>query len=101
MPKGYWIAHVEVHDAERYKSYVSGAGPAYKEFGAKFVVRGGAGEQMEGAENDGTLGSRHVVIEFETIEKAYACYNSKTYKAAREHRLAASTGKLVIVEGPE
>lgn len=97
MPKGYWIAHVDVNDAERYKDYVAGATPAYKEFGANFLVRGGAGEQIEG---DG-LGSRHVVIEFPTIEAANECYNSATYQAAREHRLAASTGKIVIVEGPE
>lgn len=97
MPKGFWIAHVDVHDSERYKDYVAGATPAYKEFGAKFLVRGGAGEVMEG---DG-LGSRHVVIEFESVEKARACYNSETYQTAREHRLAASTGKLVIVEGAD
>lgn len=95
MPKGFWIAHVDVHDSERYKDYVSGATPAYKEFGANFMVRGGAGEVVEG---DG-LGARHVVIEFESVEKARECYNSDTYQAAREHRLAASTGKLIIVEG--
>ena len=95
MPKGYWIAHVEVHDPETYKKYVEGATPAYKEFGAKFLVRGTPSEQMEGD----ALGSRHVVIEFETIEKAHACYNSTTYQEARKHRLAASTGRLVISEG--
>ena len=95
MPKGYWIAHMDVHDAERYKDYVANAMPAYKEHGAKFCVRGGPAEQVEG---DG-LGPRHVVIEFETIEIAKACYNSDTYQKAREHRLAASKGKLVIAEG--
>lgn len=100
MPKGFWIAHVEVHDAERYKDYVAGAMPAYKKYGAIFHVRGGAGEQVEGAENGDALGSRHVVIEYPSIEAARECYNSETYQTAREHRLAASTGKLVIVEGP-
>ena len=28
MPKAYWIAHVTVNDAERYKDYVSTAKPA-------------------------------------------------------------------------
>jgi len=97
MPKGYWIAHVEVHDPEAYKNYVAGATPAYKEFGAKFLVRGTPSEQMEGD----ILGARHVVIEFPTIEAARACYNSPTYQAAREHRLAASTGRVIIVEGIE
>ena len=96
MPKGYWIGHIEVHDAERYKDYVAGATAAYKEHGAKFLCRGGAYDPVEG-----DLGSRHVVIEFPSFEAAKACYNSPTYRAAREHRLAASNGKLVIVEGAE
>lgn len=96
MPKGYWIGHVDVHDAERYKQYVAGATPAYKEFGAKFLVRGTPSEQVEGD----LLGPRHVVIEFPTIEAAKACYNCETYQAAKTHRLAASrSGRIVISEG--
>ena len=47
MPKGYWIGHVEVHDAEAYKKYVEGATPAYREYGAKFLVRGGKEDRVE------------------------------------------------------
>lgn len=98
MSKGYWIAHIEVHDGELYKKYVEGASPAYKEFGAKFLVRGTPSEQLEGE----ALGPRHVVIEFPSVEAAKACYHSETYQAAREHRLAASSnGRLVISEGFE
>lgn len=97
MAKGYWIGHVEVHDAERYKQYVAGATPAYQKYGAKFLARGGAFDPVE-AEG---LGSRHVIVEFDSMEKAKACYNSPEYQAARQHRLAASTGKLIIVEGAE
>ena len=95
MAKGYWIGHVEVHDPERYKLYIAGATPAYQEFGAKFLARGGATDLVEAA----GLGSRHVIIEFESMEKARACYRSETYQRARQHRLSASTGKLLIVEG--
>src|SRR5680860_1068449 len=97
MPKGYWIAHVDVHDPERYKKYVAGATPAYKEYGAKFLARGGASEQLEGE----ALGARHVIIEFDSIDKARTCYNSETYQTARQHRLAASRGRIVIAEGVE
>ena len=97
MPKGYWIGHVDVHDPETYRKYVEGATPAYKEYGARFLVRGTPSEQMEGE----TLGSRHVVVEFPTIEAARDCYNSETYQAARQFRLAASTGRIVISEGVE
>jgi uncharacterized protein (DUF1330 family) len=95
MPKGYWIGHVEVSDPETYKKYVEAASPAYKAYGAKFLVRGGEFDPVEAPQ----LGSRHVIVEFESLEKAQACYNSDTYQEARKHRLAASTGQLVIVEG--
>ncbi|MFZ1815390.1 MAG: DUF1330 domain-containing protein [Rhizobiaceae bacterium] len=97
MPKGYWIGHIDVKDAETYKKYVEGATPAYKEHGARFLVRGTPSQQVEGD----AIGPRHVVIEFPTIEAARACYNSAAYQAAREHRLAASIGRLIISEGVE
>lgn len=97
MPKGYWMVHIDVTDPERYKSYIADATPAYKEYGAKFLVRGGKSDPVEAAD----LGPRHVLVEFDSMEKARACYNSETYQNARKHRLAASTGKVVIVEGVE
>jgi uncharacterized protein (DUF1330 family) len=97
MAKGYWVAHVKVNDPERYKQYVAEATPAYKEFGARFLARGGAFDPVEA----GDLGARHVIIEFESMEKARACYHSPTYQKARQHRLAASQGKLVLVEGAD
>jgi uncharacterized protein (DUF1330 family) len=95
MAKGYWMAHVDVHDPERYKRYLEEAAPAYREFGAKFIVRAGSFDPVEA----GDLGDRHVIIEFASMEMAKGCYDSPTYQRARQHRLSASTGKLVIVEG--
>jgi uncharacterized protein (DUF1330 family) len=98
MPKGYWIAHIDVKDPEAYKPYLETAKPAYEKYGAKFLVRGGKSEQV-----DGNIigGRRHVVIEFESIEKAWECWNSDTYQEARKHRLAGADGEIVIVEGFE
>jgi uncharacterized protein (DUF1330 family) len=97
MPKGYWIAHVNVHDSERYKLYVEGAAAAFEEYDALFHARGGKSETLDGE----SLGERHVVIEFRDLDTARACFNSPAYQAAREHRLAASTGRVIIVEGME
>ena len=96
MPKGYWVARLDVRDAERYKEYVTTATPAYQEFGAKFLVRGG---QIVGSE--GNSRSRNVVIEFPTVEAALACYNSEAYTKARAIRQELSEGELIIVEGHE
>jgi uncharacterized protein (DUF1330 family) len=48
MAKGYWIARVDVRDAERYKDYVAGAKVAFDKYGARFLARGGTTEKAEG-----------------------------------------------------
>lgn len=96
MPKGYWIAHVKVTEPETYPDYIATAKPAFEEYGAKFLVRGGKFDCVEG-----DTGERHVVIEFESFEKALACYNSEQYQKAAAIRQDASTGSITIVEGAE
>ena len=41
MPKGYWIAHVDVHNDETYAKYREANALAFDKFGARFIVRGG------------------------------------------------------------
>ena len=94
MAKGYWIARIDVKDPEIYKSYVAAAAPAYQKYGAKFIVRGGRCEAVEGAGR-----GRNVVIEFESYNIAMACYRSPEYQAAAEFRRAASLGEILVVEG--
>lgn len=95
MPRGYWIAHVEVTDPDRYVHYVEGARAAFEKYGARFLARGGEAEEVEGA-----LGrSRHVVIEFESLAAARACYNSPEYQAARTHRTEAGIATITLVDG--
>jgi uncharacterized protein (DUF1330 family) len=96
MPKGYWIARVDVDDPEAYKAYVAGAGPAFREYGAQFLVRGGRCFAVEGLAR-----ARNVVIEFPSYQAALDCFHSATYQAARAHRVPVSTAEIVIVEGCE
>ncbi|MCI5077786.1 DUF1330 domain-containing protein [Oricola sp.] len=96
MAKGYWVGRITVHDPERYKDYVATATPAYQEYGAKFLVRGGQISAVEGEARP-----RNVVIEFESYEKALACYNSPAYTAARKIRQEIADGELIVVEGTE
>ena len=49
MPKGYWIARVDVRDAEGYKDYVAAAKLAFDRFGVKFLARGGRGDTRRNA----------------------------------------------------
>ena len=94
MAKGYWILHVEVTDEERYKEYLRLDGLVFEEFEMKPVVRGGRFVSPEGEAKP-----RHVVLEFDSFDKAVECYNSPEYQDAVKHRLAASKSEIVIVEG--
>ncbi|MDB5570463.1 MAG: hypothetical protein JWN93_1646 [Hyphomicrobiales bacterium] len=94
MPKGYWIAQNDVKDLETYKKYLAGTATVFEKFGAKFLARGGRHQAMQG-----NIRSRHVVIEFESFEKAIACFESPEYQEAAKYRLAAADGDIVIVEG--
>jgi len=94
MPKGYWIVRIDVSDPETYKSYVAHATPAYQKYGAKFLIRGGKCEAVEGPGR-----GRNVVIEFDSYDRAIACYRSPEYQAAAEIRRKASLGEILVVEG--
>lgn len=94
MAKGYWVAHVDVRDPQVYEAYRQANAVAFAKYGARFVVRGGAQEVREGAAK-----ARTVVIEFDSIETARACYDSPEYQAAKALRDPVSSGDLVIVEG--
>jgi len=96
VPKGYWIAHVNVRDPERYKDYVATARPAFERFGARFLARGGEYEALEGADRP-----RNVVIEFPSLQAARDCYNSPEYQAAKAIRITVAEADMVIVEGIE
>lgn len=96
MPKGYWIGHVDVKDTEHYPDYLKAAQPAYEKYGAKFIVRGGKYDGVEGNARE-----RHVVVEFESYDQAVACYRSPEYQAAAKIRRENSEGEILIVEGVE
>jgi uncharacterized protein (DUF1330 family) len=92
--KGYWIAHVDVIDAEGYKPYQTENAKAFGKFGARFVVRGGRQEVMEGRQR-----SRSVVIEFPSYDAALACYRSPEYQVAKALRLGKAEIDLIVIEG--
>jgi uncharacterized protein (DUF1330 family) len=94
MPKGYWVARVDVHDPEVYKDYVAANAAAFAKYGARFLVRGGRSEAPEG-----TPRSRNVLIEFKDYDTAVACYRSPEYVAAKKLREPASVTDLLIIEG--
>jgi uncharacterized protein (DUF1330 family) len=96
MAKGYWLARVDVTDAEAYKAYVSANAKAFAKYKARFLVRAGAFVVKEG----GARG-RNVVIEFADYATALACYESAEYVEAKRLRQNASVSDVVVIEGYE
>ena len=96
MPKGYWIVRVDISDPEKYKEYVAANAKPLAQYGARFVVRGGRFEKLEGSSR-----TRNVVIEFPSYEAAIECWKSGDYQRAIQLRLPVATADLIVVEGYE
>lgn len=96
MSKGYWVANMDIHKADIYDTYRAANAKPFADFGAKFLVRGGSQSTPEGSGH-----SRTVVLEFPSYADALACYQSADYQAAKDIRLSAADGTLIIVEGYE
>jgi uncharacterized protein (DUF1330 family) len=94
MSKAYWIVRVSVRDEERYPEYLAAARPAFEKFGAKFIVRGGAFESMEGSPRE-----RNVVVEFRDRVTAVACYQSPEYQSAKVIRQKYADADFIIIDG--
>lgn len=94
MSKAYWIATVDVTDVDGMKKYSKGNRAALKRYGAKFIVRHGQQEIVEGASR-----RAQTIIEFPSYEAALSAYHDPEYQAAAKFRHDAAKGDLVIVEG--
>ena len=96
MAKGYWIVRVDIADQEKYKAYIAANAAPLKQYGARFLVRGGKYETVEG----GSRG-RNAVIEFPTYQAAIDCWKSAEYQVAIRLRKDVSTIDLIVIEGYE
>ncbi|WP_424986335.1 DUF1330 domain-containing protein [Microbulbifer sp. S227A] len=94
MPKGYLVAHIRVHDKDRFAEFSSMSGPAIADHGGRVLVRNPTIDHREGAAQ-----GRCIVIEFDSIEQARKFYDSDAYTAARAIRELAAETDLLLVEG--
>lgn len=97
MAKAYWIsAYSAVHDPEKLAAYAALAGPAIEAGGGRFLARGTAAHAFE----DGKA-ERTVIIEFASLEAAYATHQSARYQEALAALAGGASRDLRIVEGVE
>src|SRR6516162_3039908 len=48
MAKGYWVAQVDVSAPEAYRAYVAANQAPFRKYGARFLVRAGQHQAVEG-----------------------------------------------------
>jgi uncharacterized protein (DUF1330 family) len=94
MP-AYIVVEVQVHDTQRYEDYKAMVPPSLAAYDGRFLVRGGKVETLEGDWSP----KRFVVVEFPSVERAKAWWNSPEYEGAKKLRQATATTQMIVVEG--
>ena len=92
--KGYWIARLDITDEGAYAEYRKRNAIAFAAFGGRFLVRGGPHHVVAG-----TTREHNVVIEFDSHERALACYRSPEYTKAKALRAGAVDIDIIVIEG--
>jgi len=93
---GYIVAEIDVSNVEGYtKEFLPKAGPALEAGGAKFLVRGGKNEAIDGAPPS----KRVIISQFDSMEKAVAAYRSPAYMEARKIGDKYAKFRIFAVEG--
>jgi uncharacterized protein (DUF1330 family) len=95
MAKGYWVTfYRSISNPDAVTEYAKLAGPALQAAGAKILSRGVPAKTFEAG-----LAMRSVVIEFESVEKAIATFESPAYQAAAKLLKGAAERDIRILEG--
>jgi uncharacterized protein (DUF1330 family) len=91
----YIVVNVNITDPEAYERYKASVPLTLAKYGGKFLVRGGRTEILEGDWQP----KRFVIVEFESVEKAKAWWNSDDYAAPKKLRQSASATNMIVVDG--
>jgi uncharacterized protein (DUF1330 family) len=95
-PPAYNIAEITIKDQDGYnKEYLPLVTKSISEGGGKFIVRGGKTLTYEGT----APAPRVVVIQFESLDKLQAMYNSSAYKDAIAVGDKYASQRIFAVEG--
>ena len=95
-PAGYVVVEVAVTDKDGYaKEFIPPAAKAIEEGGGKYVVRGGKTVSFQGT----PPASRVVVLQFESMDKAQAWWDSPGRKNSQTVGDKYATFRIFAVEG--
>ena len=91
----YIIVELEVTDPAGYEEYRAMVPATIEKYGGRYLVRGGRYETLEG----GWRPPRVVVLEFDSVERAKAWYDSAEYREPKALRHRTAQAKMIVVEG--
>ncbi len=91
----YLIVNLDVHDAEAYEEYKSGAAGLVERHGGEYLVRGGDFDVLEG----NWTPSRLVVLRFPSRAALDAFYADPEYAPLMAIRHSSATTEAIAVEG--
>ena len=94
----YWVARSKINDPIAYKRYTDKVPEIIARFGGKALARGGKFKILEGTDKF----HRFIVIEFPSLERAQACWESDAYiEASSNRRNGAGEVELILVEADD
>jgi uncharacterized protein (DUF1330 family) len=91
----YLVVDIDVTNPAQFEEYKKLAPPAIAKFGGRYLIRGGAYEVLEGDWKP----QRITVVEFESVARAKAFYDSPEYAKAIATRKGAAKFRMLAVEG--
>lgn len=91
----YLIADVDVTDPDLYELYKKDLPATLEPYGARYVVRGGATDVLEGDWSP----KRLVIIEFPDMARLKAWYQSSAYRPLMTLRQRSARARLLAIEG--
>lgn len=97
MSAYFFFENLKVNDPETLDEYVQKVAPVVEKFGGKYRVVGGRTTIFEGRWEP----VYPVIIEFESVEKACAWYESDDYHPLKALRQSAVECNAVLIDGSQ
>lgn len=90
----YIVVEIDVKDPAVFEEYKKLSPATIKQYGGKYLARGGATEVLEGEWKP----KRLVILQFDSMDQARTWYNSPEYTHAKEFRQRSSEGRMVLID---
>jgi uncharacterized protein (DUF1330 family) len=93
----YFVVTIDIRDPEGYEEYRRRAPATIAAHGGKYLARGGETHVLEGH----WAPTRLVILEFPSVERGKAWWNSPEYVEIRKIRYATADSSMVLIGGLE